>query len=180
MTDLDLTPREGPASASRSWRNWVIMGVLALVAGVVLYQALTSARVYFLNVDEAVSRRAELGDDAFNMQGTVISEPTMAADGAMLFTVTFGGEDAEIRHIGDEPTDLFGVGEPVVAKGRWDGDVFVSEQVLIKHSEEYIEENPDHVNYEIDGTGEAPDDGSDGSSTGTGESENSLAVGSAE
>ncbi len=145
MTDLDLTPREIPDTPKRSWRNWLIMGALALVGAVVLYQALTSARVYFLNVDEAVERQSELGDDTFNMQGTVIDEPTTAADGSMLFTITFGGEDASIRHIGDEPTDLFGVGEPVVAKGRWEGDVFVSEQVLIKHSEQYVEDNGDRL-----------------------------------
>jgi cytochrome c-type biogenesis protein CcmE len=149
------------------------MSVLAVVAGVVLYQALTSARVYFLNVDEAVARRAELGDDSFNLQGTVIGEPTTAPDGAMLFTITFGGENAEIRHIGDEPTDLFGVGEPVVAKGRWDGDVFVSEQVLIKHSEEYVEDYPDRVDYQVDDV----TDGDAGAGPGETDSSGSTTVG---
>jgi len=131
------------------------MTVLVLAAGVVLYQALSSARVYFLNVDEAVERRTELADDAFNMQGTVINQPESAADGAMIFTMSFGGAEAEVRHIGDEPTDLFKVGERVVAKGHWDGPVFVSNQLLVKHSEEYVEDNPDRVNYELDES--APD-----------------------
>jgi len=149
LTDLDLTPRDVPTGRSSSLRNWLIVGALALIAGFVLFQALTSARVYFLNVDEAVAQRADLGNDTFNMQGTVISEPVSTGD-AMLFTMTFGGENAEIRHIGAEPTDLFKVGEQVVAKGRWEGTEFVSNQLLVKHSEEYVEDNPDRLNYELD------------------------------
>ena len=173
MTELDLTPRDLPRQPTRSWRNWVIMGALVVVAAFVLYQALTSARVYFLNVDEAVERQSELADDTFNLQGTVITEPTTAADGAMLFTISFGGADAEVRHIGDEPTDLFGVGEPVVAKGHWAGDVFVSEQVLIKHSEEYVEDNPDRVEYEV----EPSTSETDGAATTTEDSLGSAAEG---
>jgi cytochrome c-type biogenesis protein CcmE len=161
LTDLDLTPRDPrhpAASGLRSWRNWLIALTLVGVAGVVLYQALTSARVYFLNVDEAVERRGELGEDTFNLQGTVTAEPRTEADGTMIFTVSFGGVDATVRHIGDEPSGLFRQGERVVAKGRWsgapstEGDTpFVSDQVLVKHSEEYVEDNPDRVDYELDG-----------------------------
>ena len=135
------------------------MLVLLGVAGVVLYQALTTARVYFLNVDEALERRSELGDDTFNLQGTVTTEPTTEADGTMVFTISFGGMDATVHHIGDEPSGLFRQGEQVVAKGRWadgpstEGETpFVSDQVLVKHSEEYVEDNPDRIDYDLDGS----------------------------
>lgn len=98
MTELDLSPREAPTRAPGvgSLRNWIILGVLMLAAGVVLYQALTTSRVHFLNVDEAVARRAELADETLNMQGTVITEPTRTSDGSILFTVSFGGADADV------------------------------------------------------------------------------------
>lgn len=150
MTDLDLTPADPAARPRRRWRNWVILGALGLVAAFVLYQALTSARVFFLNVDEAVAQRADLGSETFRMQGTVIDEPRDGPDGALLFTVSFGGEEAEVRHVGDEPSSLFRLGQPVVAEGHWDGSVFVSSQVVVKHSEEYVEDNPDRVEYELD------------------------------
>ncbi len=162
MTDLDLTPRDVPAGRSGRLRNWLIIGALAVAAGFVLFQALTSARVYFLNVDEAVAQRADLGDDTFNMQGTVITEPVSIGD-AMVFTMTFGGENAKIRHIGAEPTDLFEVGEQVVAKGRWEGTEFVSNQLLVKHSEEYVEENPDRLDYELDESGDPGSSSADAS-----------------
>ncbi len=128
----------------------MILGLLGLAAAFVLFQALTSARVFFLNVDEAVAQRAELGTETFRMQGTVIDEPRTGPGGALLFTISFGGEEAEVRHVGDEPSDLFRTGQPVVAEGRWDGVQFVSTQVVVKHSEEYVEDNPDRVDYELD------------------------------
>ncbi len=158
MTDLDLTPsaaEERPRleeKPRRRWRNWAILGVLAVIAGFVLFQALTSARVFFLNVDEAVAQKAELGSEVFRLQGTVVDEPSTDPDGALRFTVAFGGEEAEVRHVGDEPSNLFRIGQAVVAEGRWDGEEFLSSQVLVKHSEEYVEDNPNRVDYELDET----------------------------
>ncbi|MEM7275015.1 MAG: cytochrome c maturation protein CcmE [Actinomycetota bacterium] len=152
MTDLDLTPAEHAPAPARSWRNWLILSVLGLVAGFVLFQALTSARVFFLNVDEAVAQRTELGIDTFRMQGTVISEPIESEDGSLIFTVSYNGVDAQVRHVGDEPSDLFRLDEQVVTEGHWEGEIFISNQILVKHSEEYIEDNPDRVDYELDQT----------------------------
>ena len=151
MTDLDLTPAPSePTKTGRSWRNLIIMGVFAVAGTAILYQALTSARVFFLNVDEAVAQRAELGETVFRLQGTVVSEPGTEDAGELLFTVSYGGEDAEIRHVGDEPSSLFKLGEQVVMIGHWDGQVFESDQILVKHSEEYVEDNPNRVDYELE------------------------------
>ncbi len=154
MTELDLTPLppDSEPSGIRSWRNWLIGGALIAVASVLIYQALTTARVYFLNVDEAMDRRVELSDDTFNLQGTVTTEPTTADDGTITFTMSFGGADADVLHIGNAPSGLFKMGEQVVAEGRWQGDDFVSDRLLVKHSEEYVEDNPNRVDYELDGS----------------------------
>lgn len=156
MTELDLTPREPDGSSGRgrggSVRNILIVGVIAIVLGFVLYQALTSARVFFYNVDEAVERRPELVDQTFRMQGTVLTENGVDESGALLFSVGFADATAEIRHVGDEPSGLFEPGEKVLVEGRWDDDVFLSHQILVKHSEEYVEDNPDRLEYEVDPT----------------------------
>ena len=158
MTELDLTPREpddasGGTGGSRSVRNIAVVAVIVLVLGFVLFQALSSARVFFYNVDEAIELRDDLSDQTFRMQGTVVSEEGVDGGGALLFTVAFGGESAEVRHTGDEPSGLFEEGEKVVVEGRWEGDVFHSHQILVKHSEEYVEDNPDRVDYELDPSG---------------------------
>lgn len=148
--DLDLTPRTASelADGGRGGfrvRNWLIGGAVAAVLGFLLFQALTSARVYFYNVDEAVERRDELADRTFRMQGTVVSEVAEQETGALVFTVAFDDASAQVRHVGPEPTDLFELGIPVVVEGRWQGDEFVSDQILVKHSEEYVEDNPDRI-----------------------------------
>jgi len=144
--ELDLTPSASatsstPVKAKRNLRNWLIMAVFAGALGLILFQALTSARVFFYNVDEAVADRAELGESTFRLQGTVVDEPIEDDNGAMVFTVGHNGVQATIRHVGEEPTDLFEVGIPIVAEGRWDGDAFESQQLLVKHSESYVADN---------------------------------------
>lgn len=143
--ELDLTPKSVDEAVEsgrqRKWRNWLIVGVFTAALGVLVFQALTSARVFFYNVDEAVADRSELEDRTFRLQGTVVNEPVQDASGAMIFTVGHNGVQATVRHVGEEPTDLFEVGIPVVAEGRWDGDAFESQQLLVKHSEAYVADN---------------------------------------
>ncbi len=150
--DIDLTPRSGSGAAGerRSYRNIAIMGTLVVVLGFVLFKAVTSASVYYYNVDEALDRRAELADRTFRLQGTVVTEPATDTSGAIVFDVAFNDETVEVRHVGEEPTDLFELSIPVVAEGHFEGDVFVSRQLLIKHSEAYIADNPDRIDTEIE------------------------------
>ena len=49
-----------------------------------------------------------------------------------------------VHHRGDPP-ELFKAGVPVVLEGRWQGDFFASDRILIKHDENYIEQHPDRV-----------------------------------
>ena len=49
-----------------------------------------------------------------------------------------------------DPPELFEPGQPVVLEGAWDGDVYASDRILVKHSEEYVAENDERVNYELD------------------------------
>jgi len=152
---LDLTPEPVPAPATGrasrwSARNTIIVSVLVAVLAFLVFQALSNARVFFYNVDEAIELRDELGETSFRMQGNVVSEDGVDEVGALLFTVGFGGETANIRHTGDEPSDLFELGQSVVVEGHWDGDAFVSSQILVKHSEEYVEDNPDRFDPDSD------------------------------
>ncbi len=143
MTEIDLTPSEAdePVARRNGVRNWLILGGIAAVLVFVLVQALTSARVFFYNVDEAVAQQAELGDQTFRMQGVVVTEPETDDSGRMSFTVNFNEVDAEVVHIGEEPSDLFELGQAVVVEGRWERGTFTSSQILVKHSESYVAEN---------------------------------------
>ncbi len=153
MTEVDLSPRHDdvPAGGGRKRiRNWAVVGTIVAVLGFVLFQALTSASVYYYNVDEAVAQRADLADGTFRIQGTVVSEPATDASGAITFEVAFNDVKANVRHIGEEPTDLFELAIPVVAEGHWEGDTFVSSQLFVKHSESYVADNPDRIDPDIE------------------------------
>ncbi len=148
---MELTPRTAPepgAIAPRRRRNPLAYGVLVLVLvgiGVVTYQGLTSASLYFYNADEAVEQKADLGTRRFQLQGSVLND-VASTDAGVTFTVKFDGEEVAVRHDGDPP-ELFQPGIPVVLQGSWapTGDKFVSDRILVKHSEEYEADNGDRI-----------------------------------
>jgi len=49
-----------------------------------------------------------------------------------------------VVHTGDQP-QLFKDSTPVVLEGRWDGDHFASDRIMIKHSEDYKTQHPDRL-----------------------------------
>lgn len=154
---LDLTPRDAPAvggsSDTHRVRKYAVGGVIALLVlglGVVAWQGLSNASLYFRNADEAAAQRDSLGDRRFRLQGTVVDsiESTTAEDGTQVvsFVVEHDGVEVQVRHLGDPP-ELFQPGIPAVLEGRWNesGEWFDSDRVLVKHSETYEEDNPDRT-----------------------------------
>lgn len=148
---MELTPRTAPAAGAttRRRRNPWAYGVLLLVLaglGVVVYQGLTSASLYFYNADEAVEQRAALGDRRFRLQGSVVGDSIKPTDGGVDFTVVYQGVQVDVRHEGDPP-ELFQPGIPVVVEGRWDpsGDFFASDSIRVKHTPEYEADNADRL-----------------------------------
>lgn len=161
---LDLSPRTtttGPDVPARAGRRRPVGAYLALAAVVlgvafVVLQGLGDATVYFRNVDEALAQRDDLGTRRFRLQGLVRDD--VEQDGERVtFTLTFNGEDVAVRHAGDPP-DLFRPGQPVVLEGRFqDGsDVYLSDSIRVKHSEEYEAEHEDRLADSRDGEEDAP------------------------
>jgi cytochrome c-type biogenesis protein CcmE len=154
---VELSPRTAPdagAATPRRRRSPWAYGALVFVLvgiGVVAYQALSSASLYYYNADEAVEQREELGDRRFQVQGLVRDDVETTADG-VTFTITFNGVDVPVSHQGDPP-ELFKPGIPVVLEGRWapDGEVFTSDRILVKHTPQYEAENGDRLDDAEDG-----------------------------
>jgi cytochrome c-type biogenesis protein CcmE len=118
--------------------------VVVAALGLVVYQGIANATLYFRHVDEAIEQRAELGDRRFRLQGTVVPASAQALGTGVAFEVTWNGQVASVRHQGDPP-ELFEDDIPVVLEGNWDGEVFVSDRMMIRHSEEYEAANPERV-----------------------------------
>lgn len=142
--ELDLTPRTGPTKRRRGLGASIVLVVVVGLLVVVAVKALGSASLFFYNADEAVARRAELGDDRFRLQGTVEPGSVDQTDDGVTFTVAYRGVEVDVVHQGDPP-ELFQDDIPVVLEGHWDGEVFASDRILVKHSSEYEADNPDRL-----------------------------------
>jgi cytochrome c-type biogenesis protein CcmE len=146
---FDVAPRTGSSSAgqARGARRWLAAGAIAvlLVAlGVVLFNGLNDAALFYFNVDEALERQDSLGDDRFRMQGNVIDGSISETTEGIAFVLTYGDAEVQVRHAGDPP-ELFSPDIPVIIEGRFAGQVFESDEILIRHDNTYTEEHEDRL-----------------------------------
>jgi len=132
-----------------------VVGVVIVAAiGFLVYKGLTSAIVFFRTANEAVAQRATLGDAVFQLEGTVVPGTVHSFRNASGMTVAFTVESSGVRvpvtNTGSPP-QLFQPGIPVVLAGHFAGDsnVFDSDQILVKHSNQYIAEYPNRVKVPV-------------------------------
>jgi cytochrome c-type biogenesis protein CcmE len=141
---MDLTPRPAPARRRRGLVASLVLVAVLTALVIIAIKALGEASLFFLNADEAVEQRADLGDDRFRLQGTVEDGTVEETAEGVTFTVVFNGVEVDVVHRGDPP-ELFQPNIPVVLEGHWDGDVFASDRILVRHSSEYEAENQDRL-----------------------------------
>lgn len=125
-------------------RLW-IAGVVVLGAlGFLVFQGLGNATLYFRTADEAVAQREQLGDRRFRIEGDVVDGSVQQVGNDVSFVLTSRNVEVPVRHKGDPP-ELFRPGIPVVLEGRFQGEHFSSDRIMVRHSETYVAENPDRV-----------------------------------
>ncbi len=125
-------------------RLW-LAGIVVLGAlGFLVFQGLGNATLYFRTADEAVAQRDELGDRRFRIEGDVVDGSVRQEGNDVSFILTSKSVEVPVRHKGDPP-ELFRPGIPVVLEGRFQGEHFSSDRILVRHSETYVAENPDRV-----------------------------------
>ena len=143
---MDLTPRthaDAAGGAPRGKRRWVpaVIVVLALVlGGVVVTKFLTSAIDYYCNVDEVGARSGCNGERRIRIQGIVMKDSLSKSNGNTEFVMEWNKKEIKVSYLGD-PGGIFQECIPVVAHGRLDGDVFDSDRIEVKHSNQYVEKN---------------------------------------
>jgi len=125
-------------------RLWVAGAVVAVALGFLVFQGLGNATMYFRTADEAVAQRRSIGDDRFRIQGVVVAGSVSQLDDDVTFRIESKGVEVPVVHRGDPP-ELFRPGIPVVLEGRFEGDRFDSDRILVKHSETYVADNPERV-----------------------------------
>lgn len=157
LTPQDLGVGEGEGAndwktidnlpAPRRWKPRVV-AVLCLVAGAlafVIYQGLSNSLVYFYTVSQAVQARAKLGSSTFRMEGVVEPRSIAVTSAGVDFSMRFANSVVKVVEIGNPP-QLFQANVPVVVVGHFSGATFFSDQVLIKHSANYVAAHPNRIN----------------------------------
>ena len=122
----------------------VVVLVVAAALGFLVWKGLGNATVYFKTADEAVREREELGDRRFRIEGAVLAGSVRSQADGVDFRIEANGVQVDVRHQGDPP-ELFQPDIPVVLEGRWQGRTFESDRIMVKHTSEYRQKNPERV-----------------------------------
>jgi cytochrome c-type biogenesis protein CcmE len=140
------SPRRRQWLGSR--RRQAFAGVVVLGAiGFLAFQGLTNATEYFQTTSQAVAHRTSLGTKAFRIEGTVENDVRRSGQDTV-FTIYGPGQAVEVRSSGSPP-QLFKPGIPVVLEGHWQGDTYLSDLIMVKHTASYTEAHPDRVKAQI-------------------------------
>jgi len=127
-----------------------LLAMLAILAalGFVVVKGLGNATVYFREADVAVAKRAELGTKRFRIEGIVLEGSIKKSGNDTQFTIEQNSVDVPVVHQGDPP-ELFQPNIPVVLEGRFASAtgplLFKSDRILVKHTNQYRQKNPNRV-----------------------------------
>ncbi len=146
-------PRDAPSAPAprrRSHHRGRLVVVFALLAGAVAYllvEGLGSSLDYFDTVGQALEHKAHLGTSVIRLEGVVVpGSVTRSASGAD-FEVSGDGHHVVVHDTGSPP-GLFQPNIPVVVVGHFASarsDLFLSDQIMVKHSPTYIAAHPTRV-----------------------------------
>ena len=130
---------------------YALLGVAVLAtAGFLISKALQSSLVYFILPSE-YARDAESFDGRRLRLGGLVQTGSVAFDETQLhltFQITDGIAGYPVQFDG-APPDLFQENGGVVIEGKFHDDVFIGDNLLVKHSEDY-QAPPDGEAIDVD------------------------------
>ncbi|MHB8438298.1 MAG: cytochrome c maturation protein CcmE [Acidimicrobiales bacterium] len=144
-TGIVATPAPPPPERRRPRLRYVVVGAILVGAfGFLVVKGLTGSLNYFETVDQAVASRAMLGSQTFRLEGLVEPGTVKRTADGVDFVAAGTKYRVSVQNSGNPP-QLFQPDIPVVVVGHFEGDVFVSNQIIVDHSANYIEEHPGRV-----------------------------------
>ena len=146
-TPLELTP-VSPTPTKRSRRTWVILFLLVGVIGVMLSQGMLQSLNYFKTVGEVYQDRTSVGTREVRLEGMVVKGTVERTSQGATFTIRGAKTELVTVTAVGTPPQLFRAGIPVVVVGSFTSPTsysFHANQIMVKHSAEYIQKNPGRV-----------------------------------
>jgi cytochrome c-type biogenesis protein CcmE len=117
--------------------TFVVIGLALLgIAAALVLSALEESIVFFHSPSELVNPGA-LTDRRLRVGGLVEEGSVVQAGATVTFRITDLANTVPVAYTGILP-DLFREGQGVVAEGRMERGVFVADQVLARHDENYM------------------------------------------
>jgi len=114
-------------------------GLLAVLLGFLVFN-IRGDLVYYKTPEEVVTDDTITNTDRFRLGGQVVPGTISDTGTGVAFAITDGKQTIEVHHEG-APQQLFQEGIGVVVEGSWDGEVFSSDSMIIKHDEQYRTED---------------------------------------
>jgi len=140
-----VAPAPPPPPLRHRLRYIVVGAVLVGALVFLVVKGLGTALDFYLPADQAVAQEATLGSRTFNIEGVVQPGSVHATRSGVDFVVTAGSTRVQVDNSGSPP-QLFQPAIPVIAVGHFTGRyTFVSDQILVKHSANYIAAHPGRV-----------------------------------
>ncbi len=115
------------------------LGLAAILVGFLVFN-LNDALVYYRTPTEVIDAPNTETSDRLRLGGQVEGGSVVASEVGVSFVVTDGTNAIQVVHSG-APQQLFQEGIGVVVEGTWDGEVFSSDTMIIKHDEQYRTED---------------------------------------
>ncbi len=132
----------------RQKRRYILVGIVfAAAISLLLYKAVTSAFVYFETAKQAMAERSTLTGKTFQIEGAVLPCSVKDLGGANYNFVIYSGKTKVKVENHGVPPQLFKANVDVVLMGHFIGNtnVFSSDQILIKHSNQYVAAHPNRL-----------------------------------
>jgi cytochrome c-type biogenesis protein CcmE len=129
---------------------YALLGVgVVSVAGFMIFQALSTSLVYFILPNEYAQNPQQFAERRIRLGGLVAPDTVRFDDRDLhlTFLVTDGIQEYQVQHRG-APPELFRENAGVVLEGRFHDGVFLSDNLLIKHSEVYEAPEDGHIDIE--------------------------------
>jgi cytochrome c-type biogenesis protein CcmE len=118
----------------KRYAKFVIPAVLLIGVLVILMVNLSSSLVYYNTPAEVEAREAS--ESRLRLAGRVSPGSVVEESATVAFLVDDCDISVAVVHTG-VPPQLFAEGSGVVVEGTWDGAVFESDTMLVKHDEQY-------------------------------------------
>jgi cytochrome c-type biogenesis protein CcmE len=125
-------------------RSLAIIATILVALIVVLAKGAQNALQYYLTVPQALANRTKLAGQTFRMEGVVVPGSIQETRVGVNFLIRYDQAVVRVVEIGNPP-QLFQPAIPVVVQGHFEGQTFVSDLIMVKHTSSYVAAHPNRI-----------------------------------